>query len=398
MTSIKLLPVFHFFLWIPVAWCVVEPPTKVTLHCHNLQNTLEWSYGRFLPGLRFRVDIRPYEGLPTQLWVDPPALQANLSSFSDPSNAYLVLVTAVVGQNESAADEEITFSYFHGSSSSQKCSVDLPPVNIVAQPDDNVLFHFMHPWLWYHPTEPNSPNSKLRKKKSSGRNDLPVFKYSVVVVGQARQHHFHCGKSECKQEIPVEASQEKHCLSITGELEKMAVESTELHCTMPSIPVPPDQNNYIVYIIVSVLGVCVVVFVVFLVYKKKTWPKIVIPGSMSIKRPMQGSMAVVPEQVVVLRVEPSSPTPLLSNEEEPMFTPSAPTIDSPVLRLRAVLKNAEDEPDEEEPLSDEGQGYLRGGSLDEDEPQDNIEAQHGYEKRPVLVKMGSDELVEAYRS
>ena len=102
------------------------------------------------------------------------------------------------------------------------------------------------------------------------------------------------------------------------------------------------------------------------------------------------------EQVSVVTVEPSSPTPLLSNEEEPDFTPTAPRAESPVLRLRTgVTEDTEDVLDEGGHQSDEGQGYMRGSSLDEEEPQNDSES--GYEKRPVLVKMGSGELLQAYR-
>lgn len=39
----------------------VEPPTNVTLFCHNLKNLLQWSYDEPVPGLRFRVEIRSLE-------------------------------------------------------------------------------------------------------------------------------------------------------------------------------------------------------------------------------------------------------------------------------------------------------------------------------------------------
>lgn len=37
---------------------IVEPPTNVTLHCHNLDNIVEWTYSHLVPGIKFRVDIR----------------------------------------------------------------------------------------------------------------------------------------------------------------------------------------------------------------------------------------------------------------------------------------------------------------------------------------------------
>ncbi|XP_035029519.1 interferon gamma receptor 1-like isoform X1 [Hippoglossus stenolepis] len=395
MIPVKLHPVFPLFLWIAAAWCLVEPPTNLTLQCHNLQNTLEWSYGRFLPGLRFKVDIRKIFGSPSVLWVDPPALWANVSAFSDPTNEYLVFVTAVLGRNESVTSNKLTYSYFMDSISSQKCSVDLPPVAVTSHPDDNVMFHFTHPWLWHYPVKPDNPGSKLRKKKSHDKQQLPEFKYGVVIVGQKDPHHFNCVESVCEQKFLVGANLEKHCLNITGELEKMTVKSTQLYCAMPMVETP-GKNNNIIYIFVSVLGVCVLAFFLFLVYKKMTSPKTAHPKSMSIGTFTQGTTPPDPEQFSDVTVEPSSPTPLLSNEEEPEFTPAAARTESPVLRLRTGVTNAEEVLDEVGNQSDEGQGYMRGSSLDEDEPQNNSES--GYEKRAVLVKMGSGELLQAYRS
>lgn len=57
------------------------------------------------------------------LSVHPPTLQADVSFLSDPSNAYHLTVTAVIGQNESqpAPPGGITFSYFMNSQAKQKC-------------------------------------------------------------------------------------------------------------------------------------------------------------------------------------------------------------------------------------------------------------------------------------
>ncbi|XP_060942981.1 interferon gamma receptor 1-like [Limanda limanda] len=399
MFPVRLHPVFHLFLWIAAARALVEPPTNVTLQCHNLQNTLKWSYGQFLPGLRFKVEILKSKSLPSVLWVEPPALWADLSEFSDPSNNYFVLVTAVNGQNESESSEELTYSYYMDSYTHQKCSVDLPPVNVTTHLDDTVTFRFMHPWLWHYSLKPDSQGSKKRMKKSNSKPPLHEFKYDVVIDGQNFKHRFNCVERVCKEDkLPVEAEHKEHCLSITGELDKMAVKSTQLYCARRmDEEMPPGKNNNIIYIVVSVLGVCVLAFFLFLFYKKKVNPKTELPSFLSIRRYKQDTAPKVPpEPVCVVRVEPSSPTPLLSNEEEPEFTPAAPPTESPVLRLRTGVTNAEEVPDEGGHQSDEGQGYMRGSSLDEDEPQNDSES--GYEKRPVLVTMGSGELLQAYRS
>lgn len=57
------------------------------------------------------------------LWVDPPALQANLSLLTSPVDDNFVSVTAVVGKNESeeAPADGILFSYVKGSLVKHKC-------------------------------------------------------------------------------------------------------------------------------------------------------------------------------------------------------------------------------------------------------------------------------------
>lgn len=65
----------------------------------------------------------PLPSSPHELWVDPPALQANVSSLSDPNDDYSLDVTAVVGANESdnAPPNGIAFSYFMSSPAELKC-------------------------------------------------------------------------------------------------------------------------------------------------------------------------------------------------------------------------------------------------------------------------------------
>lgn len=62
---------------------------------------------------------------PDELWVDPPTLQANVSSLSDPNDDYSLDVTAVLGVNESvnAPPNGIDFSYFVSSPAKLKCEL-----------------------------------------------------------------------------------------------------------------------------------------------------------------------------------------------------------------------------------------------------------------------------------
>ncbi|XP_058506722.1 interferon gamma receptor 1-like isoform X2 [Solea solea] len=406
MDSLKPPSVFHVFLWLPVALALVEEPTNVTLQCHNMHNIVRWSYPRLLPGLRFRVDILSYSGPADAVWVDPPALQANVSSLSDPDNEYFLTVTAVIGQNESvsAPPDGITFSYFMDSPTTQKCYLDLPPVNITARPDDIIAFSFTHPWLFYHPAMPSSQISRPRnKRRHYAQRELPLFNYGVVIISQ-QPHHFRCAKSVCKQEIPVERAREEHCLNITGEMQKIAVKSTQLYCTGPFSETSEkqhEQKNYVIYIVVSLLSVSVVAFILFLVYKKMTSPRSANATSITIHRTRPNTTAAV-EEITVVRVEPSSPTPLLSHHyHDSGFTlADGGSTEPDVLRLPIGVSTngGMREHVETERADDEGEGYRAGGNLDEAETESCSEAPSGYEKREVLVELGPNDSVEGYRA
>ncbi|KAG7228566.1 hypothetical protein INR49_007740 [Caranx melampygus] len=196
MMSSSSFPVFLLFLLgccLSLSLASVEPPTNVTLRCHNLQNILEWDYGILPPGVKFKVKIQPYDGVfhgSQIVWVDPPELRADISFLRDSTNYYFVDVTAVVGQNESetAPPDGLTFSYFQGSLTDMTCSLDLPPVNATMQPDGHILLSFTHPWLWHHQKIDGNRNPKRQKKSNDAKKvkELPEFTYEVLVgTGQS---------------------------------------------------------------------------------------------------------------------------------------------------------------------------------------------------------------------
>ncbi|GAA6231610.1 interferon gamma receptor 1-like precursor [Lates japonicus] len=402
MDSVRFYPVFHFLVWLPAAVALVEVPSNVTFHCHNMHNILEWNYSQITPGLRFRVDIFRYRGNASELWVDPPALQVNLSFLSDPSNEYSLQLIAVIGEEESepTPTDGISFSYFMNSPVSQKCSLDLPPVNVTTQPDDKILFRFIHPALWYHQQLTSSQNQKPRQKKSYDvqRNKLPLFKCKVVIDGQKEPpHHCHCVKNVCEDKLPVHSSLEKHCLNITGELENMAVKSSQLYCAMP---IAPEQNKHIIYIVVGLLSVCVVAFVLFLVYQKKTRPSSALPSPLRSFKNIQNTAGPLQEKITVEKVEPSSPTPLLPCPEENGFTPAVTPSTEDQFRMPIGVSLQDEQADDDIEVGESGyeeRGYMGGNGLDEDEILDPCPGPSGYEKRDVLVNMGPDDPAEGYR-
>uniref|UniRef100_A0A3Q4AZ71 Uncharacterized protein n=1 Tax=Mola mola TaxID=94237 RepID=A0A3Q4AZ71_MOLML len=377
---------------------ILEPPTNVTLHCHNLDNIVEWTYSHLVPGIRFRVDIRTLS--PKVIWVDPPILQANISLMSDPTDANYLTVTAVNERNESdfAPPEGITFSYFMGSPATQKCFLAFPAVNVTADTDDHVLFHFMHPWMLYHKKLLSSLSTKPRKKKSHDTNieiPLPEFMYDIDVINQHTPERFTCETSVCKGKLAVALAQKKYCLKFTGEMQKMSVQATQDYCTLPLQEMP--QN------VVSPLALMAFVLVLYMVFKKKTRPSSSLPSSTTFSgQRKHWTLGVAKEPVLVAVVEPSSPTPLISPTEEKAgkeFTSSMTSSTDPDLRLPiGVLTEDESICDFGQAVNDESPGYMQGGKLEDDDTQPCIGSSSGYEKRPVLVELAPDELAEGYRS
>lgn len=385
---------FHPFLWFLVSIGAVtlaahvEPPTNVTLDCHNLRNTLKWSYDQPFQGLRYKVDFGSDHDEPVVLWVDPPALQVDVPIHSDPTYSYLLAVTAVNGQNESEAapPEGITFSYFSDAQVTLTCSVDFPPVNITFEPDGRLLFRFTHPWLVY------------QKWLPSGRKELPIFNYDIVVFHEdKREHDFICMESVCEERLPVDPELKKHCLMMTGELDKISVGKREF-CIMPPTSPREQSNNLYIGIGVVMLILIAIAVVTFMVYKKITKPPTSLPNPLNnVKERMrQWTFSPVPDPVVMSEVEPTSPLPLLTNdgyEATPTATPST-EID---VRLRIGVTEDEGVCDVDVKNDDgEEPGYMRGRNMEGDESPPPSE-RSGYEKRPVLVELGPDEQAEGYR-
>lgn len=406
MALAKTNPLFLVLLvWIQAVSAQVEPPTNVTLHCHNLDNVLQWSYDQLSPGLKFKVDISSILSEARVVWVDSPTVQADVSFLSDPVDEYFVTVTAVVGQNESdvAPPDGLTFSYFEDTLTSQKCSLDFPSVNVTQQ-DDTILFRFTHPWLLYHQKFPDLPNTKGKKEERKKgpfaqiSDRLPVFLYEVEIVNQSLSHHsFTCEESVCKEKLPVEAAQGKHCLTVKGKLKKVAVLQAQEYC---SRPVTPPHQSYISIIIVSiVLAVIAFAVTIYMVYRKITDPSSSLPEFLDITNKLkQLTLGPDHEHVSVPELGPSSPTPLLPNTEENKLLTNDPSSTEPELRLRigGVWTEVEGVCDVVQGEKDEDPGYVQGSNLDE-EIQNFSKGHSGYESRPVFVEIAPDEQAEGYR-
>uniref|UniRef100_A0A1A8I3Z9 Fibronectin type-III domain-containing protein n=2 Tax=Nothobranchius kuhntae TaxID=321403 RepID=A0A1A8I3Z9_NOTKU len=393
-----------FLLGTDFLFANVVPPKNVTLHCHNLQNLLEWDYDQMLPGLRFRVDIKSDYGLkscPGVVWVDQPPLQANLSFLSNPNAGYVLTVTAVIGQNESSPSSAIFFSYFYESLASQKCSLDLPPVSVNLLPDDHVQLRFEHPWLLYHEKLFICESQKKKKKER-----LPVFKYKVTVGKREHHHTFECEDRECEAKLRdgcvhrsncTEAAQKKHCLRIKGELEKMQVKSQQ-SCTLPpaegsSAGLNTGITVTIGLVLLAAAGLAVIAIMVFI---KKTRPSSDLPTSiLPSSRSNQSTMLMDSEPMAT--VQPSSPTPLLTNidendAEEFIHVGNGSTEQDFRIPI-GITPNGHDGN-----MNNKKSEYLQGSKLEEgeEEEEEGENLSCPYERRPVPVELAPDERTEGY--
>ncbi|NP_001347763.1 interferon gamma receptor 1 precursor [Takifugu rubripes] len=377
---------FLLFLWFLPTYTHVEPPTNVTFFCHNLKNLLQWSYDELVPGLRFRVEIRSLESPKEDMWVDPPALQANISLNIDPSDDNMLSVIAVVGQNESepAPDNGITFSYSRESLVQQKCFLDFPTVNVNVDPDSNILFDFKHPWLLYGPS---LRRLKFRNKKSNEQK-IPEFSYGVK-VNQNLDEQFECDTNVCKGKLPVDPGLDRHCLQVEGEMRTMFVRGSQEFCTTTKT----HEKNKDIYIVVAVvIFVCViaVAFIAFMLYKKMTRPSSFSPRSMIFpNQKTLWTLKLFKDPVIVPEVDPKSPDLLMSDETEAQET-SVSSSTEPDLRLPLGM-SAESEAAAVENAG--GPSYMQGSELEA-----AAFGESTYERRPtVKVELAPGEPAEGYR-
>ncbi|TKS85807.1 hypothetical protein D9C73_019535 [Collichthys lucidus] len=385
LTSLWWSDVNFDYLLFDICVCVstVDPPTSVTLDCHNLVHVVKWNYTEFSPGLQFEIFIGSQHSGTKLNMVDSPNLQTNFSLDTDPADTYGLEVSAVIGPNKSeeAPPKGLQFSYNKNSPASKKCFMDLPAVNVTLTHDGFAQFSFMHPWLLYGDKIP-VPKPTKKKRHNARTEVIPEFSYEVVVVSKGTSETFDCNERECEDEILVDPQEEKLCLKISGDMARMAVRGTQEYCAMPATALPAeDDYTYVIYIVVPLVVLIASAFILFLVYKKVTRPSSSLPAAMTFKDHLWRTVVRDRDQVSVPQVEPASPTPLLSSTE---FPPATTSIAECEVRERiGVLTDGNGVCDDEEIGNNEACGYTQGGNLDEDDGESKVEPS-GYESRPVV--------------
>lgn len=370
-------------LWIHVVASAVPPPSNVTLHCHNMQNTLSWVYDDAEHGLRFKVFIGSQAMESRDLWVDAPKMSIDLSEFSDPDSDTVVMVHAVKGGVESAPEPEegIVYSYFKDSPASQRCTLDFPLVNLTTLEENHLHFSFTHPGVLY-------PSKRPRKKKShESQNSLPEFEYHIDVLNQSQSHTYSCRERECQGKLRVHGSEKSYCLNISGEMKKMSVLATKMYCSEP--PKPPEINPaaYIIPVVLVLVGAVVIGAMVFV---KKTRPglstSVPVPNALEFpatnnNHQQQNYAALDTSDYAVAELEPSSPVPLLPDQDT--------SNDSSTFRDEVRLHLGVPDDDNENAAQEEAQGaqedgYSPGDRLDEEEEEEEGEEEQtcsAYERR-----------------
>lgn len=303
----------------------VTPPTNVSFQCGNFQNTVRWAYDHVTPGLKFMVEYGQMSGADSEtepLWVEPPDLQADVSFLSDPINEYYVTVSAVVGDERSEASppEGIIFSYIQASQAQYKCLLDLPPVTVSALEESKLSLRFQHPFVFYGDKMPQSFRSRMEKAMERVLEGFPLFSYSVV--SQGSHYDFRCITDVCACELAVNGSLRRHCVEVTGELEKMKVQGPGEVCATLA---PGHDNSTTIIAVVTALVVFVVGAVAMAIWKfvqpssprPSIFNKLVNGSPAEPPSPLAEEVIVVPEAVPLRAPGPPQTGGELGPPEEP---------------------------------------------------------------------------------
>ncbi|KAJ0005261.1 hypothetical protein NQD34_011475 [Periophthalmus magnuspinnatus] len=387
--------ILFVLLW---CWCWtrgtgarVLPPENVTLLCHNMQNTLHWTYTPPTDGVKFKVDVLSTQRKPVLLWVESPATSIDLSEFSEPDNEYMVQVSAVRDSEESepVPEDGIEYSYFQNSGTPLICNVDFPLVDVTR--DDQLLhFSFTHPGLLYPPSGKHANMRRLHR-----------FHYHVQLMNQDWENTYSCSESLCRGKLPILDAEKSYCLNIYGEMRKMSVQPTKTYCTEPQKAAGISVLFYVLPLVVAggALLVGVMVFV------KQTRPMTLdtkaldFTGRRSVPQQDQTSLVTSdcssvhverPTRVTVLPPNLTSPSaPLLTQTQD---TSSDSSTGSEDMRLPLGIPGNENEPESEGAAGEQegalGDGYTEGKYLDGDDDDEDEEEEpqsHAYEPHNMTV-------------
>lgn len=60
-----------------------------------------------------------------------------------------------------------------------------------------------------------------------------------------REHHerFSCEQSVCEGKLLADPAQEKHCLKVRGEMQKILFQATQQYCALPLETTPAERNG-----------------------------------------------------------------------------------------------------------------------------------------------------------
>ncbi|XP_066535652.1 interferon gamma receptor 1-like [Hoplias malabaricus] len=347
-------------------FCLVSPPTNLSVNCHNFENILYWNYSDPIQEPKFSVEIKNYKN--DEIYtVNTSQKYLDITNYTDdPGNVYFISVTAIQFVSEHSNSLGSTmFTYSSDFQSQSKCMVDFPEVNVSVF-GHTIEISFYHPYVVYD--------------EESLDNE---FTYTITC------NETECGKNVCdelcKQTVHLPENLYGQCftLHLQGTANDISLESSIQVCS--SIVNPPDTPLLITIILCSAIIMLMLTVAGVIVYKKLTqsdsqralFSKIL--GIVS-----QDPSIVNPEQPTVSQVTSVSHTPLMITVDEDLVTliQTSPTeVNHLPIPPPTELEFNEDQEAE----------------ASEEDDDINFDSFSGYDRKKFPLEMSPGDEVEAYR-
>ncbi|KAM3623728.1 uncharacterized protein V6R79_014988 [Siganus canaliculatus] len=258
----------------------VPPPTNVSVSCHNLKVTVDWTYSREEPETSFRINVTNETGHETKMTpYETKDHQYDLSHYIWESedhymDNFFVTVKAVRGGNHSVPVQSEMFSFNSLKTTKIKCELEFPPPRLLKE-ESRIMLSFRNPLHYY---------KKLKEaKKAEGAH----IKYSFTLAGAeaTEDRDFVCGEEDedCRRDVSSD-SQEEKCVTLKGklysdrDLRYVTFKPTGRFCFTP-----PDYTLTITLAVLLSIVAFIIAVLAILVWKVKAWtmktptPNVLIP-------------------------------------------------------------------------------------------------------------------------
>ncbi|XP_041106728.1 interferon gamma receptor 1-like [Polyodon spathula] len=378
----------------------IPQPTNPSLSCQNFETFLYWNYSDTSLKPTFTVEVARYTSDSRNVVGNITHHYCNISSFfNDIEEHYYFTIKAVAGV-ESSSLRLPKFSL------KDICVLDFPNVNLTAT-GTTLKIRFKHPYYFY-------------KKKNSSLKREPSIEYKYKVesrkkndLNQSSTVSFICKTKEC--EVDLKVSNDNYCLSFSGRMSGIQVNSTGEICT-ENHPTPKPLGKSIIIIITVILCMIVIVLLSLFVIFRNVMQKKNIPLPSSLASMLTGIKPYmnIKKEDSTFSVVKRAETPNQVEEEENAVTEQikndGPEHEAP--RFKTGLKNIErDEIIVQPEVSDLA---LEVSLSDQTDLKENAEllsnkmdksdngfsprpiCNNGYDRPHILIEMNTDDTVEGY--